>query len=119
MPASAVSPLRSNSPLPLRQPEPALVLSTAAASDARARSGRALRSSQWAEEVDISRPVEDFHRQVPNMAHRYPYELDTFQKLAILHMERGESVFVAAHTSAGKTAVAEYAIALSQRNGTK
>ncbi|XP_043214939.1 helicase SKI2W-like isoform X2 [Amphibalanus amphitrite] len=83
------------------------------------RSGRALRSSQWAEEVDISRPVEDFHRQVPNMAHRYPYELDTFQKLAILHMERGESVFVAAHTSAGKTAVAEYAIALSQRNGTK
>ena len=38
---------------------------------------------------------------------------------AILHMERGESVFVAAHTSAGKTAVAEYAIALSQRNGTK
>ena len=34
-------------------------------------------------------------------------------------MERGESVFVAAHTSAGKTAVAEYAIALSQRNGTK
>ncbi|XP_043214935.1 helicase SKI2W-like isoform X1 [Amphibalanus amphitrite] len=101
------------------KPEPALVLSTAAASDARARSGRALRSSQWAEEVDISRPVEDFHRQVPNMAHRYPYELDTFQKLAILHMERGESVFVAAHTSAGKTAVAEYAIALSQRNGTK
>ena len=28
-------------------------------------------------------------------------------------MEAGESVFVAAHTSAGKTAVAEYAVALA------
>lgn len=34
-------------------------------------------------------------------------------------MEVGESVFVAAHTSAGKTVVAEYAIALAARHMTR
>jgi superfamily II RNA helicase len=34
-------------------------------------------------------------------------------------MENGESVFVAAHTSAGKTVVAEYAVALGRKNGTR
>jgi superfamily II RNA helicase len=33
------------------------------------------------------------------------------------YIERNESVLVAAHTSAGKTAVAEYAIAKSLKNG--
>ena len=32
-------------------------------------------------------------------------------------MEAGESVMVAAHTSAGKTVVAEYAIAMALRDG--
>ena len=36
-----------------------------------------------------------------------------------MHLERHESVFVAAHTSAGKTVVAEYAIALSQKHMTR
>ena len=31
----------------------------------------------------------------------------------------GDSVFVAAHTSAGKTVVAEYAIALAQKHMTR
>lgn len=34
-------------------------------------------------------------------------------------MEVGDSVFVAAHTSAGKTVVAEYAIALAQKHMTR
>ncbi|CAI6001438.1 unnamed protein product [Closterium sp. NIES-65] len=34
---------------------------------------------------------------------------------AIIHLERHESVFVAAHTSAGKTVVAEYAFALAAK----
>ncbi|KAF3948404.1 hypothetical protein CMV_025592 [Castanea mollissima] len=34
---------------------------------------------------------------------------------AIYYLERGESVFVAAHTSAGKTVVAEYAFALASK----
>ena len=33
---------------------------------------------------------------------QYPFELDTFQKQAVLHLEQHQSVFVAAHTSAGK-----------------
>ena len=42
-----------------------------------------------------------------------------FQKEAIYHLENGESVFVAAHTSAGKTVVAEYAIALAAKHMTR
>ena len=53
----------------------------------------------------------------PNV--QWPFELDPFQKQAILHLERHESVFVAAHTSAGKTVVAEYAIALSLQHLTR
>ena len=39
-----------------------------------------------------------------------------FQDTAISCIDRGESVLVSAHTSAGKTVVAEYAIAQSLRN---
>jgi antiviral helicase SKI2 len=35
------------------------------------------------------------------MAMEYPFELDDFQKQAVARLERGEYVFVAAHTSAG------------------
>ncbi|KAJ1926359.1 Antiviral helicase ski2, partial [Tieghemiomyces parasiticus] len=56
---------------------------------------------------------------VPVLAHDYPFELDTFQKQAVYHLEQGHSVFVAAHTSAGKTAVAEYAVSLSLKHMTK
>eukprot|EP00579_Thalassiosira_antarctica_P009827 CAMPEP_0201916340 /NCGR_PEP_ID=MMETSP0903-20130614/5988_1 /ASSEMBLY_ACC=CAM_ASM_000552 /TAXON_ID=420261 /ORGANISM="Thalassiosira antarctica, Strain CCMP982" /LENGTH=1153 /DNA_ID=CAMNT_0048452123 /DNA_START=93 /DNA_END=3554 /DNA_ORIENTATION=+ len=47
----------------------------------------------------------------------YPFTLDPFQQTAIGYVEKNESVLVAAHTSAGKTAVAEYAIAKSLRDG--
>lgn len=43
----------------------------------------------------------------------YPFVLDPFQKEAILCLENNESVLVSAHTSAGKTVVAEYAVALA------
>lgn len=46
-------------------------------------------------------------------AKKFPFELDPFQKCAIKCIEQNESVLVAAHTSAGKTAVADYAIAMS------
>jgi len=48
-----------------------------------------------------------------NPARVFPFELDGFQKDAIKCLERGENVLVTAHTSAGKTVVAEYAIALA------
>ncbi|KAL0478195.1 ATP-dependent RNA helicase, partial [Acrasis kona] len=48
-------------------------------------------------------------------AKEYPFVLDAFQKEAVKAIDRGQSVLVSAHTSAGKTAVAEYAIATSLR----
>lgn len=69
--------------------------------------------------LDTSKPVTDFRERLPEMALEYEFELDTFQKLAILQLEKHNHVFVAAHTSAGKTVVAEYAIALSQKHMTR
>lgn len=49
-------------------------------------------------------------------AKEYPFQLDPFQQAAVDFIEINESVLVSAHTSAGKTAVAEYAIAKSLRD---
>jgi ATP-dependent RNA helicase DOB1 len=49
-------------------------------------------------------------------AKAYTFSLDAFQRESIRCIERGENVLVAAHTSAGKTVVAEYAIALCLAN---
>ena len=62
------------------------------------------------ETMDVSRPWSEL---VPDPAYQWPFELDHFQKRAVLCLERHDSVFVAAHTSASKTVVAEYAIALA------
>ncbi|KAH6884067.1 NUC185 domain-containing protein [Thelonectria olida] len=84
-----------------------------AASSAR-KAGR-----EWAHMVDINHDMSNFRDLVPDMAREWPFELDTFQKEAVYHLENGDSVFVAAHTSAGKTVVAEYAIALAAKHMTK
>ncbi|KAJ3039685.1 hypothetical protein HK097_002771, partial [Rhizophlyctis rosea] len=75
--------------------------------------------TEWAHIVDINAPFPEFRDLVPEMAHQFPFELDVFQKRAVYHLENSESVFVAAHTSAGKTVVAEYAIALAQKHMTR
>ncbi|KAI9892213.1 MAG: ATP-dependent RNA helicase mtr4 [Vezdaea aestivalis] len=49
-------------------------------------------------------------------AREWPFTLDPFQKVSIASIEQGESVLVSAHTSAGKTVVAEYAIAQCLKN---
>ncbi|KAG8094162.1 hypothetical protein GUJ93_ZPchr0012g20969 [Zizania palustris] len=49
-------------------------------------------------------------------AKTFPFQLDPFQAEAIRCLDNGESVMVSAHTSAGKTVVALYAIAMSLRN---
>ncbi|XP_035307660.1 helicase SKI2W isoform X2 [Cricetulus griseus] len=83
---------------------------------------------QWAVPVDVTSPVGDFYRLIPQPAFQpcpfvslaqWSFEPDVFQKQAILHLEQHDSVFVAAHTSAGKTVVAEYAIALAQKHMTR
>lgn len=47
---------------------------------------------------------------------QFPYELDSFQTASIAALEKGDSVLVSAHTSAGKTTVALYAIAKCLRD---
>ncbi|KAH1009376.1 hypothetical protein HUJ04_001737 [Dendroctonus ponderosae] len=46
----------------------------------------------------------------------YPFTLDPFQKESILCVDNNQSVLVSAHTSAGKTVIAEYAVAKSLIN---
>ena len=41
----------------------------------------------------------------------FPFQLDDFQKRAIIRLEQHKNVLVCAHTSSGKTVVAEYGIA--------
>ena len=56
------------------------------------------------------------HVPPPVPARVYPFELDPFQKVSVASIQRNESVLVSAHTSAGKTVVAEYAIAQCLRD---
>lgn len=76
---------------------------------------------KWAveEKLKSADELSTFREQVPMMAIEYPFELDSFQKQAVLHLEKNECVFVSAHTSAGKTVVAEYAIALASKHLTR
>ncbi|XP_050545074.1 helicase SKI2W [Daktulosphaira vitifoliae] len=77
---------------------------------------RSLVKSQWVEELDISKPIDNFDELLPDPAYKWEFELDTFQKQAVLKLEEKSSVFVAAHTSAGKTVIAEYAVALAKKH---
>lgn len=56
------------------------------------------------------------HKPPENPARTWPFTLDPFQQVSIASIQREESVLVSAHTSAGKTVVAEYAIAQSLKN---
>ena len=47
------------------------------------------------------------------------FQPDIFQKQAFYCLSKGNSIFVSAHTSSGKTLVAEYAIALSLKNNSR
>lgn len=56
------------------------------------------------------------HKRPEKPARTWPFTLDPFQEVSIVSIERNESVLVSAHTSAGKTVVAEYAVAQCLRN---
>ena len=56
------------------------------------------------------------HIRPEKPAREWPFKMDPFQEVSIMSIERGESVLVSAHTSAGKTVVAEYAIAQCLKN---
>lgn len=67
----------------------------------------------------VALPPDLDHEYIPLSEHKSPnepartwsFKLDPFQSLSVASIERDESVLVSAHTSAGKTVVAEYAIA--------
>eukprot|EP00850_Spirogloea_muscicola_P022751 SM000310S11942 [mRNA] locus=s310:66821:77710:+ [translate_table: standard] len=87
------------------------------------RKTRALPAAQtqqsWAVMEGVEGIPERFDELVPEMVMSFPFALDKFQQEAVYHLEQGNSVFVAAHTSAGKTAVAEYAFALAGKHCTR
>ncbi|CAE6461897.1 unnamed protein product [Rhizoctonia solani] len=60
-------------------------------------------------------PIKE-HVPPEKPAREYPFTLDPFQQLSVYAIDRNESVLVSAHTSAGKTVVAEYAIAKCLRD---
>jgi len=62
----------------------------------------------------VSRPIP---ADAELRAMSFPFRLDDFQRIALGALEARESVLVAAHTSAGKTAVALYAVALGLARG--
>jgi superfamily II RNA helicase len=51
--------------------------------------------------VEVTVKVIESQKQSYIPAKEYKFKLDTFQQTAVDHIERGESVLVAAHTSAG------------------
>ena len=67
----------------------------------------------YAEEdkIDISN-----YDLIKDLAITFPFELDDFQKRSIIRLEQGQSILVCAHTSSGKTAVAEYGVALGAKH---
>ena len=60
--------------------------------------------------------IKKENQNIKTRAKEYKFKLDIFQEEAVKWLEKQESVLVAAHTSAGKTAIAEYAIALALKN---
>jgi hypothetical protein len=69
--------------------------------DAHLRNQSDASRKMWASEKLL--PIHDFNALIPNPAYQHPFTLDDFQQQAVARLERSESVFVAAHTSAGKT----------------
>ena len=65
--------------------------------------------------INIPEPKTKIEK-IENPATKYPFKLDQFQEKSILCLENHQSVLVSAHTSAGKTVVAQYAIAMSLRD---
>ena len=57
-----------------------------------------------------------YYDEIKEPAMKFPFDLDDFQKRGIIRVQNHENVLVCAHTSSGKTVVAEYGIALTKKN---
>ena len=54
---------------------------------------------------------------IKEFAMNFKFKLDDFQKRSIIRLEQNKNILVCAHTSSGKTLVAEYGIALGKKKG--
>lgn len=117
--AGEVAEATPTAPVPLAEFEKEVVPKEIPVLEISKRPPQTFKGTKWAVLLDTTKPIPDFKQRVPEIAGVYPFELDNFQKLAILKLQRHEHVFVAAHTSAGKTVVAEYAIRMSQQHMTR
>ena len=74
------------------------------------------KNNNYAEEdnIDISKFDE-----IKEPAMKFKFNLDNFQKRSIIRLEENKNILVCAHTSSGKTLVAEYGIALGKKNKKK
>ena len=68
---------------------------------------------KWAIEDNIDIKEYDNIKDPPI---KFSFTLDEFQKRSIIRLEKHQNVLVCAHTSSGKTVVAEYGIALGKRH---
>ncbi|KAL8437956.1 hypothetical protein ACSSS7_000606 [Eimeria intestinalis] len=99
-------------------PPDAVTAAAAAVASAAAASGGAGGQSApagAAPDAAAGAPDADLTAEEEPLALEFGFSLDDFQKRAILRLQKNQCVFVAAHTSAGKTVVAEYAIALAMQ----
>ncbi|EPR79623.1 ATP dependent ATP helicase [Spraguea lophii 42_110] len=62
---------------------------------------------------------ENYNECVNEEELKLGFETDIFQKQAFYYVSKNESIFVTAHTSSGKTLIADYALFLSAKNKTK
>lgn len=74
-------------------------------------------------EEPISKPYKlddwdtsQFQTEVPKPAYEFNFKCDNFQVRSMYRLEKNQMVFVSAPTSAGKTVVAQYAIALARQH---
>ncbi|KAF8362544.1 hypothetical protein PRIPAC_89467 [Pristionchus pacificus] len=66
--------------------------------------------------VPTGRPVPELRARNAVPSHQFEFVPDPFQDAAFQVVENEQTLLVAAHTSAGKTAIAQYAIAEALRN---
>lgn len=59
------------------------------------------------------------YEDIKELAMEFDYPLDNFQRLGIIHIENKENILITAHTGAGKSTFAEYAVACAVRDNKK
>lgn len=81
--------------------------------------GKAMPAERFALKLSQDWIPEDYDERVDESILNIKFRPDVFQKQSFYFLSKNQPVFVSAHTSSGKTLVAEYAIFRAQKNGTR